>query len=90
MLGLSGFSVLYLIWGVIGGRLSGCYPFYWLNPMFIGGIESVAAHCIGFVALAPLSKPPHRFMFKLLLTKAAFIMMQGFTALREGLTAPAR
>ncbi|KAM3470569.1 hypothetical protein MY5147_006333 [Beauveria neobassiana] len=74
MLGLSGFSVLYLIWGVIGGHLSGCYPFYWLNPMFIGGIESVAAHCMGFVALAPLT----------------FIMMQGFTALREGLTAPAR
>ncbi|KAM3432693.1 hypothetical protein MY4824_006430 [Beauveria thailandica] len=74
MFKLSAFSVLYIIWGVLGGHLSGCYPFYWLNPMFVGGIESVVAHCMGFVALAPLT----------------FIMVQGLIALREGLTAPAR
>ena len=59
LLGLSSLSGLYLGWAALGGYLTGCYPFYWLNPDFVGSKEAVAAYCMGFVALAPLSKLPH-------------------------------
>ncbi|OAA73001.1 hypothetical protein LEL_08785 [Akanthomyces lecanii RCEF 1005] len=74
LLGLSSLSGLYLGWAALGGYLTGCYPFYWLNPDFVGSKEAVAAYCMGFVALAPLM----------------FVLKQGFIGLREGLTnAPA-
>ncbi|OAA53538.1 hypothetical protein ISF_08699 [Cordyceps fumosorosea ARSEF 2679] len=74
-IGLVVLSGLYLGWASLGGHLTGCYPFYWLNPDHVGSKEAVAAYCIGFIGLAPLM----------------FVLKQGFIGLREGLTnAPAR
>ncbi|KAJ6781661.1 hypothetical protein PWT90_01411 [Aphanocladium album] len=75
LIGLSSLSGLYLGWATLGGHLTGCFPFYWLNPEFVGSNEAVAAYCMGFVGLAPLM----------------FVLKQGFIGLREGLTnAPSR
>lgn len=56
MLGLSSLSGLYLGWATLGGEVTGCFPFYWMNEDFVGSKEAVAAHCMGFVALGPLSE----------------------------------
>ncbi|KAJ2972178.1 hypothetical protein NQ176_g7304 [Zarea fungicola] len=73
--GVSSLSGLYLGWAALGGYVTGCFPFYWLNPLYVGSLEAVFAYCMGFVCLALLS----------------FVLKQGFIGLREGLTnAPSR
>ncbi|KAH8130553.1 hypothetical protein FP744_10003857 [Trichoderma asperellum] len=63
---------LFLAWAAIGRAATGVYSFFWLDPQEVGSQEAVAAYCIGFVLLAPIS----------------FIFMQGFVGIRESLTRP--
>ncbi|KAH8168752.1 hypothetical protein LIA77_10878 [Sarocladium implicatum] len=61
---------LYLAWATLGKYLTGWDAFFWLNKKEVGGKEAVTAYCMGFVFLAPLM----------------YILMQGFVAVREGIT----
>ncbi|TQV93680.1 hypothetical protein V2A60_004149 [Cordyceps javanica] len=67
---LSWICAMYLGWAALGGHLTGCFTFYWLNPKFVGSMEAVALYCVAFIGLAPLM----------------FVLKQGFIGLREGLT----
>ncbi|EGX88298.1 hypothetical protein CCM_08341 [Cordyceps militaris CM01] len=72
VLGLVSMSGLYLPWAALGGHLTGCYPFFWLNPDFVGSKEAVALYCLGFLGLAPLN--------------LVFLLKQVVIALRERMT----
>lgn len=51
-----GLSGAYLVWGNIGKMVTGCFPYYWMDPAEVGSIEAVTAYSIGFVLMAPVSK----------------------------------
>ncbi|KAL2203843.1 hypothetical protein CC79DRAFT_1371864 [Sarocladium strictum] len=70
LLGLVVSSGLYLAWAALGKYVTGWDAFFWLNKEEVGSEEAVTAYCMGFVLLAPLM----------------YILMQGFVAVREGLT----
>ncbi|KAL7944189.1 hypothetical protein V8C42DRAFT_358426 [Trichoderma barbatum] len=72
LFGLVIFAGLYLGWATIGHAATGLYSFFWLDQALAGSQEAVAAYCIGFVLLAPIS----------------FIFMQGFVGVRETLVRP--
>ncbi|KAI5458768.1 hypothetical protein BGZ63DRAFT_427140 [Mariannaea sp. PMI_226] len=67
---LTVFAGLYLGWAALGIYLTGRYPFFFLDEDEVGSREAVVAYIIGFLALAPI----------------LYVLMQGFIALREGLT----
>lgn len=54
-LGLLFCSGLYLGWAGIGKALTGWYAFDWLDKSVVGSGEAVAAYCVGFVLLGPIS-----------------------------------
>lgn len=70
LLGLIVAAGVYLGWAALGKFVTGWDAFFWLEKEEVGSEEAVTAYCMGFVLLAPLM----------------YILMQGFVAVREGLT----
>jgi hypothetical protein len=70
----------------MGKLITDWYAFDWLDVHQVGSEEGVTAYCIGFVLLAPLSELPWNLCPIYLLTEVVYTMMQGFVAIREGIT----
>lgn len=77
---------MYIGWAAIGKLITGWYAFDWLDVNKVGSEEAVTAYCIGFVILAPLSECCVGHGRVPVLTRAVYILMQGFVGIREGLT----
>lgn len=55
--GLMFLSGLYLAWAAIAKKVTGSFPFFWLDEAEAGSKEAVTMYCIGFVLLSTLSTP---------------------------------
>lgn len=56
LVGVMACSGLYLGWAAIGKRLTGEFPFFWLDEAEVGSKEAVTLYCMGFALLSQLSK----------------------------------